>query len=204
MFLILPSKLLRASLEFGIQDPEGLLWAWTSEHTPIHVHFSPWKHKEINPQALQQTKYLTGGKFQIQGCSGGSAALFTNPQLPFFSREIEMFCVLVKEINAVFLWLPAGRSQSQWWECSFSTLGMHPCFFWFFVAELIQEVQCQKWEKSINLGTLSMVKSHHRQRFFTKTLGKKSYCFLNLFSFSSGTSQAEVFYQNLGKNLPGF
>lgn len=67
--------------------------------------------------------------------------------------------MLVKEINAVFLWLPTGRNQNSnsVGKHSFSKVGMHPffydlffCQFWHSlasVAELIQEVQCQKWER---------------------------------------------------------
>ena len=70
-----------------------------------------------------------------------------------------MFCTLVKEINAVFLWLLTGRNQNSnsVGKHNFSKVGMHPSFYDLFfcqfwhslasMAELIQDVQCQKWER---------------------------------------------------------
>lgn len=109
-----------------------------------------------------------------------------------------MFCTVVKEINAVFLWLPTGRNQNSnsVGKHSFSKVGMHPffydlffCQFWHSLAsmaELIQEVQCQKWERRHQLLNaeyaesicmrMASVKSNRcleiKASFYTKSLWK--------------------------------
>lgn len=95
-----------------------------------------------------------------------------------------MFCTLVKEINAVFLWLPTGRNQNSTsaGKHSFSKLGMYPFFYDLLfcrfshslasMAELIQELQRLKWERRHQL----LNAEHADSICMRMALVKSNYC----------------------------